>query len=91
MKRAFIPNGLAVVATTLLVVSLGRSQEQGLRGFPRQQVAAQQQLEERFRAIPRPENLREYMRVITEEPHAAGTPGSRKVAEYILAQFQSWG
>ena len=44
-----------------------------------------------FRAIPKPENLREYMRTIAAEPHHAGSPGSRKVAEYMLAQFKSWG
>ncbi|MGH9333143.1 MAG: transferrin receptor-like dimerization domain-containing protein, partial [Vicinamibacteria bacterium] len=32
-----------------------------------------------------------HMRVITEEPHIAGLPGSKKVAEYILSQFKSWG
>ena len=31
------------------------------------------------------------MRAITEEPHHAGSPGSRKVAEYILDKFKSWG
>ena len=31
------------------------------------------------------------MRAITEEPHHAGSPGSRKVAEYILGKFKSWG
>ncbi|MBI1872925.1 MAG: M28 family peptidase, partial [Acidobacteria bacterium] len=47
--------------------------------------------EERYRAIPRAENLRELMRTITEDPHTAGTPASRKVAEFILSKFQSWG
>ena len=41
--------------------------------------------------MPKPENLREYMRVISAEPHHAGSPGSRKVADYVLAQFKSWG
>jgi N-acetylated-alpha-linked acidic dipeptidase len=62
-----------------------------LRGFSPQSTAAERQLEERFRALPKPENHREYMRVISEDPHHAGSAGSRKVAEYILGQFKSWG
>ena len=31
------------------------------------------------------------MQAITEEPHHAGSPGSRKVAEYVLGKFKSWG
>jgi hypothetical protein len=31
------------------------------------------------------------MRFITEEPHIAGLPGSKRVAEYVLSKFQSFG
>src|SRR3954470_18879085 len=62
-----------------------------IRGFTAQGSAAERQIEERFRAIPKPENNREYMRVIAADPHHAGSEGSRKVAEYILGQFKSWG
>ena len=31
------------------------------------------------------------MQLISENPHHAGSPGSRKVAEYVLSQFKSWG
>jgi N-acetylated-alpha-linked acidic dipeptidase len=41
--------------------------------------------------VPLPDNLRDYMQAIAAEPHHAGSPGSRKVAEYILAKFKSWG
>jgi N-acetylated-alpha-linked acidic dipeptidase len=67
------------------------SEENDLKGFLADEAAAARVWEEKYRAIPRAENQREYMRVITEEPHIAGLPGSKKVAEYILAQFQSWG
>jgi N-acetylated-alpha-linked acidic dipeptidase len=62
-----------------------------LRGFTGTGSETQRQLEEKFRAIPKPENNREYMRVISAEPHHAGSPGSRKVADYMLSQFKSWG
>jgi N-acetylated-alpha-linked acidic dipeptidase len=41
--------------------------------------------------MPQPANLREYMQAIAAEPHNAGSAGSRKVAEYILGKFTSWG
>ena len=28
---------------------------------------------------------------MTEEPHHAGSPGSKKVAEYVLSKFREWG
>jgi len=62
-----------------------------IRGFTAQTSAAQRKAEETFRGVPKPENLREYMRAITEEPHHAGGPGSRRVAEYLLGKFKSWG
>jgi N-acetylated-alpha-linked acidic dipeptidase len=76
----------------LLVPSTVRPQPQApIRGFTAKSSAIQRQVEETFRAVPRPENNREYMRVISEDPHHAGSAGSRKVAEYILSQFTSWG
>ncbi len=65
--------------------------ESDLKGFLSDEIASAREWEERFRAIPKAENLREYMRYITEEPHIAGLPGSKRVADYILAKFQSFG
>ena len=62
-----------------------------LRGFTQTSAAAERDLERRYQAIPSPDNMREYMRTISEDPHHAGSPGSRKVAEYVLAKFKSWG
>lgn len=78
-----------------LVLSLSTASQlfaaEDIKGFLKDEVDQQRAWEEKLRAQPQPENLREYMRFITEEPHIAGLPGSKKVAEYILAQFQSWG
>src|SRR5262245_31544309 len=62
-----------------------------LRGFTQSSAAVERDLERRFQAIPSADNMREYMRTISEDPHHAGSPGSRKVAEYILGKFKSWG
>jgi N-acetylated-alpha-linked acidic dipeptidase len=75
----------------LIVPSTVRTQTRPIRGFTAASSEIQRQVEEKFRAIPKPENHREYMRVIAAEPHHAGSPGSRKVADYVLSQFKSWG
>src|SRR5262249_52101445 len=76
----------------LFVPALAHTQAPtALRGFTAKHSDAERQIEEQFRAIPKPDNLRERMRIITETPHHAGSPASRTVAEYILSQYTSWG
>lgn len=82
----------SLVAAVLFASPAAQSQPQpGIRGFSTASVGAQRDREARFRAIPKPSNLREYMQATSAEPHHAGGPGSRKVAEYILAKYKSWG
>ena len=47
--------------------------------------------EERYRQIPRPGRIEQYIREMSEEPHHAGSPAGKKVAEYVLAKFREWG
>ena len=81
---------MPLVALLLAPGLLSQSQPV-IRGFTPESSQAERDVEERLRAIPKPENLREHMQAIAAEPHAAGSPASRKVAEYILAQFKSYG
>ncbi len=76
---------------TLAPLSAGSDQSSGIRGFASQHVAAQREREKRLQSSPSTDNLRDYMQTITAEPHHAGSGGSRKVAEYILGKFKSWG
>ena len=62
------------------------------RGFLSGQWQEQRQIEERFRGVPDPERLREYMEYMSEEPHIAGFgDGSLRVAQYALEKFRSFG
>lgn len=90
-RRIQIAGSLTPLLALLLAPAVLSQPAAGMRGFSSRGVGAQRELEQRFRAIPRPDNLREYMRAITAEPHHAGSPGSRKVADYVLAQFKSFG
>jgi N-acetylated-alpha-linked acidic dipeptidase len=66
-------------------------QAPALRGHTEDSTSALRAREAEFRAIPDSARLREYMLAMAGEPHVAGQPASRKVAEYALDKFKSWG
>ena len=63
----------------------------GMRGFTAANSVAQQRYETDFKERLSVERSRRKLRYLTEEPHLAGTENSRKVAEYIRAEFESYG
>ncbi len=81
----------AVVAITVFLAPGPRAQSGTIRGFPSDAVATQREREEQFRQVPDSARLKDYMEAMAGEPHVAGRPGSRKVAEYALEKFKSWG
>ena len=62
-----------------------------LRGFFPQSVQAERDLEARFRGMPDPDRMREAMRLLSARPHHVGSAYDRTNAEWILAQFKSYG
>ena len=62
-----------------------------IRGFPSDALATQLRRESALKAVPSADSIRARMRLLSEEPHEAGTDRSRKVAELILARFRSFG
>ena len=48
-------------------------------------------LEQQAQAIPDPARLRKYMDFLASEPHHAGSPRSKAVAEYLLGTLKEWG
>ena len=62
-----------------------------LRGFLAKDIPAEQSLEKQAQAIPDPGRLRQYMDFMAAEPHNAGSPRSKVVAEYVLGHFKEWG
>jgi N-acetylated-alpha-linked acidic dipeptidase len=47
--------------------------------------------EEKFRSIPKAENLREYMRRLSAEPHHLGSAAGKRNAEWMRDQLNAWG
>jgi len=84
--------GSVVPLLALLFVPVADSQPAApMRGFSAAGASLQRETEQKFRAVAKPENLREYVRAISAEPHHAGSPGSRRVADYVLERFKSFG
>src|SRR5256885_10366828 len=88
MKRIVaIAAGLltAAACTPLLQSSMG--EEAPLFGFSAESSRAERQWEEKFKAIPKPENLREYMRRFTAPPHNDRLPYAKENAGCNSAKF----
>ncbi len=90
MSRALSLALLTFVAAGLSQLTVA-GQPPGMRGFTSDALQTQRALEERFRAVPDAARLREHMKIMAAEPHVAGRPGSKVVADYALAQFTSFG
>ena len=65
--------------------------EAPMLGYSAQSARAQRDLEQKFRAIPSPQNMRDFMQRLSARPHHVGSAYGRQNAEWILAQFKQWG
>jgi N-acetylated-alpha-linked acidic dipeptidase len=86
-SRAFLASVLALTVLPLPAQNLPST----LTGYSAQNSTTEQQWEEKARALPQPDNLRNYMQRLSARPHAVGQPYDKDNAEWILAQFKSWG
>lgn len=62
-----------------------------LSGFTAAQAATERQNEAAFQAVPDPGRMRDAMQRLSLKPHALGQPYDKDNADWILAQFQSYG
>ncbi|HLQ51305.1 MAG TPA: hypothetical protein VK129_07380, partial [Terriglobales bacterium] len=58
----------------------------GFRSF-----GAEQQVESRFLAVPDAKLAEEHLRILTAEPHIAGSPEDKKTADYVAQKFREAG
>ena len=68
-----------------------RSASDELRGFSADGARVERDWETRMRAIPDPARMRESMRLLSAHPHHVGSMHDRQNAEWLLAQFKSFG
>ena len=92
MKRAvMIAAGLLAGTACVSFLHATTGDEAPLFGFTAESSRAERQWEEKFRAIPNPENHRAYMQRLTAQPHNVGSPYDKNNAEWIAAKFKDFG
>src|SRR5207249_6889209 len=82
---------LVLMAGLLLAATPASPPGDTLRGFTLESSKAERDWETKFRAVPIPESLREYMRRLSARPHHVGSPYDRDNAEWILAKLKGFG
>lgn len=60
-------------------------------GFSRDAAQTEMQWEERFRALPSADNMREYMKFLSAHPHHVGSPYDKQTADWLVTKFKEWG
>jgi N-acetylated-alpha-linked acidic dipeptidase len=87
------PRKMASLALVAVLASLpidGLAQAR-MSGFSPQSLKAQREIEEKFKAIPSPEEARKQHRFFTAEPHPAGSERNNELARYIAQLWKQQG
>ncbi|HKP69185.1 MAG TPA: transferrin receptor-like dimerization domain-containing protein [Pyrinomonadaceae bacterium] len=84
---------LARFLSVLLLTSvlLGQSSSPAMLGFSSDSARSQADLESKFDATLRVENLRDWLKRLSARPHHLGSAYNKENADFIAAQFRSWG
>lgn len=88
MKRLCL--ALLLCLTMMLPLSAANDDDT-LYGFTAAGSRVERDWEAKFKAIPDPKIMRDNMQRLSARPHHVGSPYDKQNAEWILAQFKSWG
>jgi len=81
---------LWAVLILLASVPLG-ADEPVLQGFTMASSPVERQWEQKFRYLPSPQLMRDYMQRLSARPHHVGSPYDKSNAEWILSKFKEFG
>ncbi|MGH7582952.1 MAG: transferrin receptor-like dimerization domain-containing protein [Gemmatimonadales bacterium] len=82
---------VALPAAALIAMPRSLPDSDAIRGFTAANARIERDWETKFRALPDPARLRESMRRLSARPHHLGSPYDKDNAEWIRAQYQSYG
>ena len=80
-----------VIGLMLILKSSFIFSQSSIIGFGANKVTQQKNLEAEFDRMLLANNLDEWMKLMSAEPHYVGTAYGRKNAEWMVKQFKSWG
>ena len=82
---------LSAILLPLLVAATPLPDDTPIRGFTTASSRVQRDWEGKFKVIPEPSRMREAMRRLAARPHHLGSPYGKDNAEWLKAQFESYG
>jgi N-acetylated-alpha-linked acidic dipeptidase len=88
MKRAFCA---VLFCLTILLPASAANDDEPLFGFTAASSRTERDWENKFRAIPSPQILKDTMQRLSARPHHVGSPYDKQNAEWILSKFKEWG
>ncbi len=84
---------LSSALTALLCITASVFAQNGIAifGFSAVGASSQRMLESQFDSLLKADNLRDWMKRLSARPHHLGSPYNKENADFIAAQFRSWG
>ena len=87
-----MPRTIALVLSCLVITSLSaQDAAKPPVGFSKASADALAKYERIMLDTPSPANARKWLEALTEEPHVAGTPAEKKVADYVRDRLIEFG
>ena len=86
-RRYFLP----LLSVLVLMNVTPTFSQDAISGFSSSSVARQSKVEQKFKALPSPDEARRQHRIFTAEPHLAGSIRNNELARYIAAEWQKQG
>ena len=80
-----------LMVSCLLLLAATSDETAPLLGYSAASSRTQRDWETKFRTIPTPANLRDYMQRLSARPHHVGSAYDKDNAEWILSKFKEWG
>jgi N-acetylated-alpha-linked acidic dipeptidase len=81
----------ALAVAAILTVAAAPPADEHLAGFSEAAERTERDWEAKFKALPSPDNIREYDRRLSARPHHVGSPYDKDNAEWILSKYKEWG
>ncbi len=90
-RIAAITFSLLFFVQSLTPCAFAQANAKTLRGYMPASAKTQMEWEAKMRDVPKPDNLRDYMKHLAAEPHHLGSAYGKQNAEYMRDKFRSWG
>src|SRR4030095_5438260 len=84
--RILLPWSVAMV-----VIAAGMQTQQAMPGYSAASAESERRIETEATALPSAVKAGEYARVLSREPHVAGTPAQARTRDYVIERLRSFG